>query len=104
MGNHIAGYAIADTAVALGAVRARTGLTAREILDIVTALPATCRSAVMTPTPIRFGKLVTEAFAPEGAAPEGLDLKTDEGYDWWDEHCWLPFRLPLPVLMVAVIR
>ena len=43
-----------------------------------------------------FGELITEAFAPDGAAPEGLDLKTDEGYDWWDEHCWLPFRYRHP--------
>ena len=24
----------------------------------------------------------SSAFAPDGAAPEGLDLKTSEGYDW----------------------
>ena len=39
-----------------------------------------------------------------GQHPRGnIDLKTDEGYDWWDEHCWLPFKLPLPVLMADVI-
>lgn len=99
MGNHIAGYAIADTAVALGAVRARTGLTAHEILDIVCTpyrgVDVSFSGEDADPNS-PFGKLVTEAFAPGGAAPEGLDLKTDEGYDWWDEHCWLPFRYRYP--------
>lgn len=99
MGNHIAGHAIADTAVALGAVRARTGLTALEILDIVCTpyrdVDVSYSGEDADPNS-PFGKLVTEAFAPDGAAPEGLDLKTSKGYDWWYEHCWLPFRYRHP--------
>ena len=74
MGNHIAGYAMADTAVALGAVRARTGLTAQDILDIVCTPYRgvdVSFSGEDADSNSPFGKLITEAFAPDGAAPEG---------------------------------
>ena len=38
------------------------------------------------------------------AAPEGLDFKTDEGYDLVVRALLATVPLPSPILMVAVIR
>ena len=93
MGNHDAGRAMVQTATALAGQREKTGQTALEILDIACQSYKGCDAEFDDAT--RHGEpfcdLITEAFMPEGGAPEGMDFHNEVGDEWWYEHIYRPF-------------
>ena len=93
MGNHDAGHAMVQIATALAAQRGKTGQTPLEILDIACSEYRGCDAefdddAVPSTT---FGELITEGFMPEGGKPDGLDLSTEDGFEWWYENVYGKF-------------
>lgn len=48
-------------------------------------------STVKIGSMLPFGKLILEAFMPEGGIPEGIDLDTENGSDWWFDHVYEKF-------------
>lgn len=88
MGNHAAGRAMVGIAMALIAVRPKTGQSALEILDHACKDYRGCDAEfddeAYSDRP--FGKLITEAFAPD------FDPSTDEDGEGWYEAAYEPFR------------
>ena len=83
MGNHDAGRAMVQTATALAEQREKTGQTALEILDIACNPYKGCDAEFdddQNPE-AAFGKLMIEAFAPDGKYDPAND---DDGEIWWD--------------------
>ena len=92
MGNHTAGRAMAQTAVALAGQRERTGQTALDMLDIACAPWGNCDAEFdeedMPDRP--FGQLLVEAFADgreyrPGYVYTGENEDADD-YWWWSEN------------------
>ena len=75
------------TATALAAQREKTGQTALEILDIACepyrGADAEFDDDLVPDT--EFGKLVTEAFDPEGKFAQRAEENPDAEEDWWDD-------------------
>lgn len=91
MGNHDAGRSMVQTACALDDQRARTGQSALEILDIACG-PYRDTDAEFDDErqpETQFGKLLIEAFAPQGTYDSSLD--NDYQDQWWDEVV-VPFK------------
>lgn len=98
MGNHQAGRAMVQTALALSDQRYKTGQTAIEILDIACEPWRNCDAEFDEEYfPDRpFGKLLQEAFADGKEYSEGYVFDTtvdDEGFwDWWSDNVLDRFR------------
>lgn len=94
MGNHDAGRAMVAVGCALADQREKTGQSAREILDIACKDYRGCDAEFDDDAhpDYPFGKLITEAFMPEGGPPEGMDsFTTEDGSDWWFENVYKKF-------------
>lgn len=95
MGNHDAGRAIVALAT-LAAERRLPDETALQILDIALdradARGADAEFDDETQPDTAFGKLLTEAFAPDGKTADDYDAEDDDDGETWYNEVYRPFR------------